>query len=63
MNCGIDLTNPTHIRDRVSEGKPEMGTLKIAVDGTPVVLEVSSVMDGVWERRVVDLGYSSRKVS
>jgi nicotine oxidoreductase len=40
-----------------------MVALKMAVDGTLIVLNVPSVMDGAWGRRVADLGYSSRKVS
>jgi hypothetical protein len=39
-NCGINLTNPTHNRERVPEGGPEMAALKMAVDGTLIVLNV-----------------------
>jgi len=40
-----------------------MVALKMAVDGTLIVLKVPSVMDGARERSVADLGYSNRKVS
>jgi hypothetical protein len=40
-----------------------MVALKMAVDGTLIVLDVPPVMGGAWERRVADLGYSSGKVS
>jgi hypothetical protein len=45
------------------EGAPEMVALKMAVDGTLIVLDVPPVMGGAWERRVADLGYPSGKVS
>ena len=40
-----------------------MVALKMAVDGTLIVLNVSPVMGGARGRRVADLGYSSGKVS
>jgi hypothetical protein len=40
-----------------------MVALKMAVDGTPIVLEVLPVMGRAWERRVADLGHSNDKVS
>ena len=40
-----------------------MVALKMAVDGTLIVLNVPSVMDGARERSVANLGYSSGKVS
>ena len=40
-----------------------MVALKMAVDGTLIILKVPSVMDGARERSVADLGYSNRKVS
>jgi hypothetical protein len=40
-----------------------MVALKMAVDGTLIVLKVPSVMGGARERSVANLGYSSRKVS
>jgi hypothetical protein len=40
-----------------------MVALKMAVDGTLIVLNVPSVMDGARERSVADLGYSNGKVS
>jgi group II intron reverse transcriptase/maturase len=44
-------------------GVPEMVALKMAVDGTLILLNVPSVMVGAWGRRVANLRYSSRKVS
>ena len=41
-NYGISLTNPIHGRESVSEGGPEMVALKMAVDGTLIVLNVPS---------------------
>ena len=40
-----------------------MVALKMVVDGTLIVLNVSPVMGGARERSVADLGYSNRKVS
>ena len=40
-----------------------MVALKMAVDGTLIVLKVPPVMGGARERRVADFGYSSGKVS
>ena len=40
-----------------------MAALKMVVDGTLILLNVSPVMGESWGRRVADLGYSSRKVS
>jgi hypothetical protein len=40
-----------------------MVALKMAVDGTLIVLNVPPVMGGAGGRRVADLGYSSGKVS
>jgi group II intron reverse transcriptase/maturase len=40
-----------------------MVALKMAVDGTLILLNVSPVMGDAWGRRVANLGYSSRKVS
>ena len=40
-----------------------MAALKMAVDGTLILLNVSPVMGDAWGRRVANLGYSSRKVS
>jgi hypothetical protein len=40
-NYGINPTNPTHSRVSVSEGRPEMVVLKMAVDGTPIVPTLS----------------------
>lgn len=45
------------------EEEPEMAALKMAVDGTLIVLKVPPVKGGARERRVADLGYSSGKVS
>jgi hypothetical protein len=39
-NYGINLTNPTRTRECVPEGGPEMVALKMAVDGTLIVLNV-----------------------
>jgi hypothetical protein len=36
-----------------------MVALKMAVDGTLIVLDVSPVMGEAWGRRVADLGYAS----
>jgi hypothetical protein len=44
-------------------GAPEMAALKMVVDGTLILLNVSPVMGEAWGRRVANLGYSSRKVS
>ena len=46
-----------------SEGGPEMVALKMAVDGTLIVLNVPPVVGGARGRGVADLGYSSGKVS
>jgi len=59
LNYGINLTNSTHNRAGVSVGGPEMVALKMAVDGTLIVLNVPPVMGGARGRRVADLGYSS----
>ena len=40
-----------------------MVALKMAVDGTLIVLKVPSVRDGARERSVADLGYSNAQVS
>ena len=40
-----------------------MMALQMAVDGTLIVPNVPSVIDGAWGRRVADLGYSGRTVS
>jgi hypothetical protein len=40
-----------------------MVALKMAVDGTLIVLYVSPVMGEAWGRRVADLGYISDGVS
>jgi hypothetical protein len=55
-NCGINLTNSSPIRERGTKGGPEMVALKMAVDGTLIVLDVSPVIGEAWERRVAGLG-------
>ena len=40
-----------------------MAALKMAVDGTLIVLNVLSVMGRAWERRVANLRYWNDKVS
>ena len=63
LNYGINLTNPTHNRDGGPVGASERMALQMAVDGTLIVPNVPPVIGGAWERRVADLGYSSRTVS
>lgn len=58
-NYGINLTNPTHRRDCAPVGAPAMVALKMAVDGTLIVLDVSPAMGEARGRRVADLGYAS----